>query len=321
MLNKDFPQADAFTVEVCWHYFVNELTQAQIAKAMGVTRLRVNQAIQRARALWLVKVEIDSPFLPRFDLQDQLQERFGLARALVAPANPEHYDYHNACGAALAAYMAERLQAGEWRRIGVSWGMTLQSAINRMMQQSLPELEVISMIGGTSRGDSLNAFGIASGLAGRLGARYSLLAAPIFLAPQIDRAAFLAQEIFTEHFHKLTALDVAILTASDISERSYLIRTGLPSEVGMRDLTDAGAIGDVVCRFLDGQGQQVRTALDDCTIGIDLETLRQTPERVLAAAGPHKVAIIRAALRAGLANILITDDLTARMVLEHDARV
>ncbi|MTH79706.1 sugar-binding transcriptional regulator [Paracoccus aestuariivivens] len=318
MTNEDLPEADAFTVEVCWHYFVNELTQAQIAKAMGVTRLRVNQAIQRARSLGIVKVEIDSPLLPRFDLQDRLQKRFGLMRALVAPANPENYDYHGACGAALASYMAERLRSGEWRRIGVSWGMTLQCAINRMMRQVLPDLEVVSMIGGTSRGESLNAFGIASGLADRLGARYSLLAAPVFLASQIDRAEFLAQDIFTEHFEKLRQLDVAILTASNISERSYLIRTGLPAVLGTEDLIAAGVIGDVVSRFLDAEGNHVPTLLDDCTIGIELDVLRQVPERVLAAAGPHKVPIVRAALQAGLANVLITDDLTAKMVLDAD---
>lgn len=313
---EEFPDADAFTVEVCWHYFVNQLTQAQIAKAMGVTRLRVNQAIQRARALGLVKIEIDSPLLPRFELQDRLQQRFGLARAVVAPANPEQYDYHGACGAALASYMAERLRSGAWQRLGVSWGMTLQCAINRILRQAHPDLEVISMVGGTSRGESLNAFGIASGLADRLGARYSLLAAPVFLAPQIDRSAFLAQDIFTEHFQKFTRLDAAILTASDISERSYLIRTGLPTGIGTGELIAAGAVGDVVSRFLDPEGGLVPTALNDGTIGIDLDVLRKVPERVLAAAGPHKVRIIRATLLAGLANTLITDDMTARLLLE-----
>ncbi|MFV0382569.1 sugar-binding transcriptional regulator [Paracoccus sp. (in: a-proteobacteria)] len=320
MPNDGPPDADAFIVEVCWHYFVNGMTQAQIANAMGVTRLRVNQAIQRARSLGMVKIEIDSPFLARFELQEELQDRFGLTRAVVAPANPENYNYHTACGAALTSFMSERLLSGEWRRIGVSWGMTLQSAIDRLRPQALPDIEVISMIGGTSRGEAFNAFGIASGLAGRLGARYSLLAAPVFLAPQIDRAAFLSQAIFQEHFDKLSCLDIAIMTASDISERSYLMRTGLPAGIGMDSLRAAGAVGDVVGRFLDHQGQMVHTPLDDCTIGIDLDVLRGVPERVLAAAGPHKTGIIRAVLGAGLANVLVTDDMTARLLSEEQRR-
>jgi DNA-binding transcriptional regulator LsrR (DeoR family) len=316
MTNEGNPEADSFTSEVCWHYYVNEMTQGEIATMLGATRLRVNQAIQRARAMGMVRIEIESPFLPRLGLQDRMRDKFGLDRVEIAPTNPQLYDYHGPTGAALASLIAQRVRSGEWQRIGVSWGMTVQSAIDRMPSHQLPEIEVISMLGGTSRGESFNTFGIASGLAGRLGASYSLLAAPTFITPQVDRAAFLSQRIFAEHFDKLTRLDAAIVTCSNISELSYLIRTGLPEGMTAQDLIGAGAIGDVVGRFLDAEGQQVATRLDDCTIGIDLQALHQVPERILAAAGPHKVEIIRAVLRSQLANVLITDDVTARLLLE-----
>lgn len=320
MSNQFFPDADAFTTEVCWHYYINEMTQAEIARLMGVTRLRVNQSIQRARALGMVRIEIDSPFVPRLDLQQQLQQRFGLDLALVAPAHPEQENYHGPVGAALASHLSDRLRSGEWSRVGVSWGMTLQCAIERMMPQSLPDLEVISMMGGTSRGEAFNSFGIASGFAGRLGARYSLLAAPIFLSPQIDKDAFLSQQIFTEHFDKLRQLDAAIMTASNISERSYLVRTGLPADVDGAALLNRGAIGDMVGRFLDAQGNVVASELDGCTVAIDLQDLMRVPERILAAAGSHKVAVIRAILTAKLANVLVTDDQTARLILQDEAK-
>ena len=83
---------ETFVCEVCWDYFINEMTQAEIAKNLGVTRLRVNQAIQRARALGMVKVQIESPFLARIELQEQLQARLGLDKALVAPGHREAYD-------------------------------------------------------------------------------------------------------------------------------------------------------------------------------------------------------------------------------------
>ncbi len=311
------PEADAFTAEVCWHYYVNELTQAEIARVLGATRLRVNQAIQRARAGGMVRIEIDSPFLPRLDLQDRLQRHFGLERVQVAPAHPVQYDYHTPVGTALASYMSTRLRAGAWKLVGVSWGETLQRCIERMLPHNLPEVAVISMLGGTSRGETLNAFAIASGFAARLGARYSLLAAPIFLADRIDRAAFLEQDVFVGQFEKFTRLDAAILTASNISDLSYLVRTGLPGGISAAELIAAGAVGDVVGRFLDDSGKVVSSRLEGRTIGIALDVLRQVPERVLAAAGGHKVPIIRAVLGAGIANVLVTDDVTARLLLEE----
>ncbi|MGP3699533.1 sugar-binding transcriptional regulator [Rhodobacter sp. NSM] len=310
-------QDDAFAVEVCWHYYVNGMTQAEIAQLLDVTRLRVNQAIQRAKTLGIVQVQIESPFVQRIELQEALRRALGLRRVLVAPARRDVYDCHSATGAALAAYLTEKLRGGSWRSIGVSWGMTLEHAFRKLPQQAHPELEIVSMLGGTMQGASFNSFSIVSGFAAALGAKYSLLASPIFLSDGVDRGAFLAQEIFAAHFAKLQTLDAAILTASDVSPRSFLVANGLPKEVTPADLKAAGAIGDVLGRFLDTDGRSIDHPIDGRTIGIDLEIVRRIPDKILAAAGHHKVEIIRAASRRGLVDTLVTDDVTAELVLER----
>lgn len=310
--------SEAFVCEVCWHYFVNEMTQAEVAGLMGVTRLRVNQAIQKARALGMVHVQIDSPFVQRVEMQSALQSDLGIRRAQVAPANRDDYSYHSSVGAALASYLHDSLRSRPWRSIGVSWGVTLEMAIRRLPNQTHPELEILSMMGGTSRGASFNSFGIASGFAKALGASYSILAAPIYLSRGVDRAQFLAQDVFDEHFAKLGALDAAILTASDVSERSFLVANGLPAETTRQELIDAGAVGDVLGHFLDSEGRSISHPIDDRTIGVDIETVSRVPEKILAAAGPHKVAIIRAAAKRGLIDTLVTDDVTAEMLLGRD---
>ena len=319
MPREALEDSEAFVSEVCWHYYVNEMTQAEIAQALGVTRLRVNQAIQKAKSLGMVKVRIESPFLSRIELQERLRKGLGIQKALVTPANRDAYNYHVPVGAALASYLIASLKSNDWKRIGVSWGMTLQSAIDRLPRQEQPELEIVSMIGGTFTGASFNSFGIASGFAERLGAKYSLVAAPIYLSGEFDRDLFLSQGPFREHFRKCRDLDAALLVAGDISSRSYLISTGLPSEVRPEELASAGAVGDVLGRFLDRDGRDVPHELNDRTIGVELETLQAVPEKILAAAGPHKVGIIGAAARRGLVDTLITDDLTAELLLKSRA--
>ncbi|WP_151718973.1 sugar-binding transcriptional regulator [Gemmobacter serpentinus] len=318
MARDKVDDGDAFVSEVCWHYYVSSMTQAEIAARMQVTRLRVNQAIQRARSTGMVKIQIESPFLPRLELQEKLVATYGLEQAMIAPADREHYDFHFPAGVALASYLTRQLETGAWRKIGVSWGMTLQCAISNMTRQSYPELEVISMFGGTARGAKFNSFGIASGFAERLGANYSLLAAPNFLSDGVDRDLFLSQAQFRDHFAKFEQLDAAILTCSDVSPKSYLVSEGFPSEVDPQDLIASGAVGDVVGRFLDAQGREVDNPLNARSIGITLETLERVPTRILVASGHHKVEIIRAVLQRGLANTLITDDVTAEAVLARE---
>ncbi|MDP5308358.1 sugar-binding transcriptional regulator [Paracoccus spongiarum] len=311
--------SDAFAVEVCWHYYVNGMTQAEIASQMDATRLRVNQAIQRAKSLGIVRVEIDSPFAARFELQEALRRELGLRRVIIAPARRDPHDYHGPVGAALAIFLTESLRNRRWSSIGVSWGMTLDQAVRRLPPQSWPDLEIVSMMGGTMKGASFNSFSIASGFAGALGASYALLAAPIFLSEGVDRARFLAQDNFLQHFDRFRRLDAAILTASDVSGRSFLVANGMPHEGSADELIAAGAIGDVLGRFLDRDGNAVDHPLSGRTIGVEIETLMAVPEKILAAAGPHKVRIIRAASRRGLVDTLVTDDVTAELILQDGA--
>ena len=263
----------------------------------------------------MVKVRSESPFVTRIELQDRLRQELGLKRVIAAPARRDEYDYHGAVGAALATVIADRLRAKAWRKIGVSWGMTLEAAIQKLPQLAHPELEIVAMLGGTMQGASFNSFSIASGFAAQLGASYSLLAAPIFLSEGVDRDIFLSQEIFADHFRKFETLDAAILTASDVSPRSYLVANGLPEEFSADAIIGAGAIGDVLGRFLDEEGQTIAHPLDRRTIGVDLDVVERTPEKIMAAAGPHKVDIIRAAARRGLIDTLLTDDVTAALLV------
>ena len=307
---------DAFVSEVCWHYYVNGMTQTEVAAALGATRLRVNQAIGKAKALNMVRVEIESPFRTRIELQEGLRSGLGVGKALVAPAHRAAYDYHGPVGAALANYLMDRLRVRSWKRIGVSWGVTLKRAIEKLPRRPQPDLEIVSMIGGATLGASFNTFGIASGFAERFDASYSLLAAPIYLSESVDRGAFLAQEIFETHFEKCKALDAAVLVVGDISPRSYLLSTSLPREFSPEDLAAAGAVGDILGRFLDKDGAEIAHPLHRRVIGMDLEALAAIPEKILAAAGPHKAGIIRAMAKRRLVDTLITDDVTAELLLE-----
>lgn len=310
-------ETEAFLCEVCWHYFVNGQTQSEVAKALGVTRLRVNRAIQQAKTNGLVRVELKSPFLARVEQQQQLCAKLGLRHAFIAPANRQNYDYHQPAGAALAAFLDKGLKEKKWNSIGVAWGLTVEAAIRRLPTMSLPDLEIVSIMGGTTTGATFNTFGVASGLAHKLGASYSLFAAPIYLAPGADKDSFLSDAVFREHLARCRSLDLAILVASDLSDKSFLVQHGLPHSIKTDDLAAHGAVGDVLGRFLDASGELIDHPVNEWTVGMELDQLRNIPEVVMAAAGLHKVEIVIAAARGRLFDTLVTDDVTAERILER----
>jgi DNA-binding transcriptional regulator LsrR (DeoR family) len=59
----------------------------------------------------------------------------------------------------------------------------------------------------------------------------------------------------------------------------------------------------------------MRSDLDDRVVGIDPDTLRKIPRRIGIAGGDGKHAAIRAAVRGGWVNVLLTDAQTAASLL------
>ncbi|RXY90116.1 RNA polymerase subunit sigma-70, partial [Salmonella sp. 3DZ2-4SM] len=76
------------------------------------------------------------------------------------------------------------------------------------------------------------------------------------------------------------------------------------------------AVGDICSRFYNSKGEVADEAINNRTIGIELDALKGIEHSVLVAGGEHKVASIRGALEGKLSNILITDQYTAQALLD-----
>jgi DNA-binding transcriptional regulator LsrR (DeoR family) len=78
-----------------------------------------------------------------------------------------------------------------------------------------------------------------------------------------------------------------------------------------------GAVGDIICHFIDKDGNLVDTDIDSRLVSLELDTLTQLENVVGVAAGRHKVAAITAALKGGYLDILITDESTATLLCQE----
>lgn len=83
-----------------------------------------------------------------------------------------------------------------------------------------------------------------------------------------------------------------------------------------RSLRAAGAVGDICGHYLDGAGNAVQHPLTTRVINPTMKYLHAIPLRFLAAGGMAKVAIIPAAIKAGLCHVLITDETAATALVQ-----
>ena len=294
---------------------VQGMTQAQAAESFGITRLRVNRALSEARERGIVRISINSPLGPCVELESRLVETFGLDTATVAPVGRDDFNPHTILGAALGQFLS-RFLAQDWVRLfGMSWGNTLNMATRFMEPLNRPELEITSVMGGLTKGSDVNSYEITTRLADLCNAAHSYFTAPVYAASITSRDILRDQMEFRGSIEKILSADGLALAAGDM-ETSLLLADGLPEDVTTRELVEAGAVGDIMGYFLDAEGALIDHQINDRVLGIRLEDLNILPNVIVAAGGGHKVPILRAILRRGCVNHLVTDEFTAQALVE-----
>lgn len=303
---------EQLNVRVAWLYFMEGLTQSDIAERLGLTRLRVNRMVSEARSSGLVGITLNSSLTSCIELEQELTRRFSLQTAVIVPSPGDPHLTPTLLGRAAAEFISRHLEERAVSGLGIGWGATLRETISHVKAARFPDLVVNSMMGGLTHGLELNTFEIASALAARLGAQCHYLAAPIYAGSPESRDTILSQDVFRETFERIAANDVALLSIGDLTPQSLLVRYGLPPDVAAHELHAMGAVGDVMGQFFDIAGRTIDHPLNRRAIALPLDALRRIPTVVFAAGGRHKIKPIAAALTARLASVLICDEDTAR---------
>jgi DNA-binding transcriptional regulator LsrR (DeoR family) len=299
-------------VRAAWLYFMEGLTQAEIARRLGTTRLRINRILVDARRNGLVGITLNAELASCVALEQQMIRDFKLKAAVVVPTPEDEEQIPVILGRAAADFVSRYLENHHVRGLGIGWGRTLREMIRHMRAGRYPELWVNSMMGGLTHGLEFNTFDIASELAGRLHSQCQYLVAPIYAGSPKSRDTIMAQDVFREALRRIETNDLAVLSIGDVTRRSMLIRYALPDDVGIKELRAAGAVCDIIAQFIDERGRPIDHELNRRAIALPLRDLARIPTVVFAAGGRHKIHAIAAALRAGFGSVFVCDEATAR---------
>ena len=82
-------------VRAAWLYYVEGMTQEQIARFMNISRAKVIRLLASARDNGIVRIRIEDRASEQVALERQLVAAFGLADAIVVPAPADEADDHH----------------------------------------------------------------------------------------------------------------------------------------------------------------------------------------------------------------------------------
>ncbi len=315
-LHDSKSEYDQNLVRVAWLYFKEGRTQAEIADLLMTNRPRINKLINEARTTGLVTITLHSRLTSCIEAEQLLCDEFNLERAIVVPTPSDPTQTAVVLGEAAADYFAQLLATTEMTGVGTAWGLTLREMVRFMPASRNPNLCISSVVGGLTRGIAINTFDIASDLARQLGAECAYMAAPVYVESKSARDAILREESFKQAFQRISQNDLVFVSIGDLTDRSLTMRYGLPPDIDVQSLLDAGAVGDILSQFIDKDGRPIKHDINNRVIGLSLKALGSVPRVVATAGGLPKAAAIAAALRSGLVTTMVSDEDTVRAVIK-----
>jgi DNA-binding transcriptional regulator LsrR (DeoR family) len=298
-------------------YHERGVRQVDIADTLHISQARVSRLLKRAAELGIVRTVVAVAPGIHTEIEEALEERYGLSEALVVDVEGTDNEIIAGLGSAGATYLETTLTGGE--RIGISsWSQTLLAVVDRMRPFRVSGAErVVQLMGGFGN-SSVQTQGnrLLTEFARLVGATAIFVPAPALVASRSVRESLLNDPAMESVAKDWANLTIAIAGIGSLPPSPLLRASGNAADLADQDrLHAAGAVGDVCQRFFDSAGEHVPSALDDRVVGIDADTLRKTPRRVGVAGGESKHKAIHAAVRGKWVNVLITDTATAAALL------
>lgn len=301
-------------LKAAWLYFVEGHTQEQVAERIGISRIKALRLLAAAREDGTVKISINSQADSIFTLQRQLERHLKLREAVVAPASAQsEASIAAVVGHATGQYISEQLFAGA--TVGVGWGATLKVCMQALSWREIEDMTVVSLLGGLTNATADNPSAVSWRLADFYKTKLYQIAAPVFL-PRADLARQL-WEIpgFQELRERARRVDIALISVGSLGEEASIFRRGILDKDELKSLAAAGAVGDVLCHFVDGDGCLVDHAVNQRVMAVSPADLHDVGNVVISSGGQHKAKAIRAGIAATKATVLITDTSAAKGLL------
>lgn len=319
-------------VRAAYLHYIGGLTQADIARRLGVTPMRVHRLIAKAHAAGLVKISIEGQLGECVALEEQLSQRFGLSFCQVAPDLGENDDAIASktlghYGAAfLRGLIEERAEPDQTphdvKVIGLGHGRTLTAAVQQLppypsVQKGEGGPCFVSLLGGLTRNYAANPYDVMHDLAKRTGLAAYVLPVPFFANTAEDRDVLLAQRAVKDIYEMACNADIKILGLGSVDHAIHL-STGVLERHELDEIIALGGKGEMLGRFYDARGRAIETSLSARTLAATQGENVQS-KTVAIAGGPLKHEAIAAVLMSQRLDGLITDEASARFLLTYQA--
>lgn len=306
--------------DVAQKYYLEDQTQEQIARRLGVSRSNVSRMLKEARERGVVEIRVHHPLRTLAETQARLRTALGLRDCLVlaaaasGPALDPPPDVAHQIGALAARYLQDHLADGA--TIGVGWGSTVYHVVTSGYLGKKSGSTVVQLMGSVGGATpDIDGAQVAGRLGRALGGRILYLHAPMVVSDASVRRGLLRDQHIRKTLEAARRADALLVSVGAVTHASGIYRAGYLNDADLEYIQDQGAVGDICGSYFKQDGSPCSLELEERTIAASADAMRGAALRVGVGWGAAKALPSLGAVRAGLINVLITDEEAARELL------
>jgi DNA-binding transcriptional regulator LsrR (DeoR family) len=302
-----------------WLYYVAGDTQQEIARKLKISRPAAQRLVAAALERGIVKVQVHHKITRCLEIATALRKRFNLILCEVVPSNDDTPEQVlRKIAVAGAQVMESYLSETEPKIVALSSGRTMKAVIDELPTLVRPQHRIVSLVGAIAHDGSSNRYDVALQTADKTNGKYFLLPSPWLADSPEERQQWCNHRLYRSVEALSAKADVAFVGIGELGIDCPMHRDGFIDEAMVKELVDAGAVGETLGRAFDVAGDPVCTSVDERVTSIQLPRPAEKPV-IAFAGGERKFAAVLGGLRGGWMNGLVTDETCARKVLQSES--
>jgi DNA-binding transcriptional regulator LsrR (DeoR family) len=298
-----------------WLYFVAGNTQDEIARKLSVSRPTAQRLVSLALSERLITFRLDHPIAACMELAAALTARFDLAVCEVVPSDPASDSLTLGVAESAATFLEQRLRDPAPIVLAIGTGRTLRAAVELVPRLKCHQHKLVSLVGHISMQGSASFFDVLARLSDLTEAPHYPMPLPVVVPTREQRDQLHQLAPVTRVVELGRAADVTLVGIGRMDETAPIHHDGFISAEELSEMRRLGAVGEVTGWAFDSAGRIIPTGTNERLTSVPREV---PPSRLVVgvAQGTGKVLPIHAALRGRIINGLITNETTARSLLD-----
>ena len=311
----DDPKAldEIFISKKCaWLYYVGRLNQNQIAKKVGLSKMRVHRLIAFAEKNGFVKTFVEGGFDETSKYENILKEKYHLKISEVIPIEDLNNDPSEMIAAAGARFIMNQINENNITEFGIGTGNTVNT-IAKWLPKIDKEVDFITLNGSLTSHNSIQTETGINQIAHKTNGECYNVGIPLMVESVEQKKILEKIKFIKEIMNRANNTKVKILGVGGLFETSQIVRSKIFSKESIEKIKQAGAVGEVAGNFFDKNGKFISIKETQKITSADIDSFKKSTT-VLVAGGRYKISQIKSVLKSGLFTGLITDEETAKQL-------